>query len=119
MFVGRSEHSCGIIRRGNGVDVYSVIIAGGSGSTSGMDSTEVLDYVSGSWRPGPTLPLASFGAVMVTTSNGEVILAGGPTTIIYKLAHSHSTWVPLAKQLTRQRRFPVAYLIPNNLTTCV
>ena len=115
---GRSEHSCGIVRRANGVDVYSVIVAGGSGLTQGMDSVEVLDYAFGFWRPGPPLPLATFGAVLVTTYNGEAVLVGGATSVVYKLAHSHSTWVPLTKQLSRQWRFPVAFLIPSNLTTC-
>ena len=58
--------------------------------------------------------MATFLAVLVTISNGEAVLAGGATTVIYKLAHSHSTWVPLAKQLTKQWRFPVAFLIPSN-----
>jgi len=53
MNLGRTELTCGMIRRGPGLASYSIIVAGGK-SKSGLESSvEILDLISGSWRQGP------------------------------------------------------------------
>ena len=53
-------------------------MAGGCNG-SVLDSVEILDTLSGSWRVGPKLPNTTYAGVMIEDSDGGVLYLGGDT----------------------------------------
>jgi N-acetylneuraminic acid mutarotase len=83
-----------------------------------VSSVEILDFITGSWRQGPELPIQTCDGVMVHIPSGGVVLIGGASTDIYMLTDARSQWTKLAQKVSERRYFPVAFLIPDNLTSC-
>jgi len=78
---------------------------------------EILDFITGSWRQGPQLPVTTVDSVLVHIPSGGVVLVGASTDI-YMLADARSQWTKLAQKVSEARYYPVAFLIPDNITSC-
>ena len=124
----RSRHSCGLIKGKN--NTVNVIVTGGwsvSGDANSiLDSVEVLDAGSTTWRAGPKLPIKNLAAQLVQDQNGGIILIGGspdattasPTLIQLNSADPGSEWIVMKQQLKYPRAAFTAFLIPENITDC-
>jgi Kelch motif protein len=53
------------------------LAAGGDGLAGALSSTEIYDTASGTWSPGPELPIAYVGHAAVRFADGSVLVAGG------------------------------------------
>jgi hypothetical protein len=74
---------------------------------------------------GPDLPKATRGAAMVPTPDGTgVVMIGGAYTRkdLYELKcssrSSSCTWMKLNKQLSVDRRWAVAFYVPDSFAVC-
>jgi hypothetical protein len=72
---------------------------------------------------GPDLPKATEGAAMVPTPDGTgVVMIGGKTTRkdLHELKCSSRTciWTKLNKQLSVDRRWAVAFYVPDSFAVC-
>ena len=119
--VGRYGHGCGRIVRGVAGEGYSTIIAGGYNGGI-LNQVEILDDGSMSWRYGPSLPTASYGAPMVEDQTGGVIYVGGYTgsytNMIYRLRYAGAQWEALASKIATPRMWHSAFLVPIDLVNC-
>ncbi len=77
------------------------------------------------WRPGPDLPVPTYGAALVEDPRGPVIFIGGfdgssNLATIYKLDHvgSGSKWIKMDQKLKVARQLIPAFLIPDRLVDC-
>ena len=94
-------------------------MAGGFRDVSLLDSVEILDTVSGSWKTGPKLPEIIICGVMVEDPEGGLVYIGGRYSIqLYRLSDVQSQWVVMEQSLNAFRPYPVAFLIPDEITNC-
>ena len=110
--------------------MVNVITTGGlsvaGDANSILDSVEVLDAGSTTWRAGPKLPTKNFAAQLVQDQNGGIILIGGspdgttasPSLIQLNSADPGSEWIVMKQQLKYPRAAFTAFLIPENITDC-
>ena len=98
---------------------FSLVVAGGYVSGTGIDSVEILDSITGSWRAGPNLPQQKNMGAMVEDPDGGVLYLGGTySKNIYRLIHAQSQWIVMEQYLKALRSWPVAFLIPDEITNC-
>jgi hypothetical protein len=121
---GRYNHVCGRLIRSQNSAQLSTIVAGGY-STTIIDSVEILDDGSSTWRLGPNLPVATYGASVFEDPRGGVIVIGGATPSgnsgsMYRLRHAglDAKWETLVQQAMRKLYNSVAIPIPDELSLC-
>ena len=92
-------------------------------------STEIYDFLDGTWTSGPDLPLEMEGFNMVTDPDnaGVVIFGGlyryglnvlGLVERFYRLTLTVNAWTEMSQELEVKRSYSVSMLIPDNLVTC-
>lgn len=121
---GRYNHACGRLLKNQNSLILSTIIAGGTNGGP-MNSVEILDDDSGTWRAGPNLPVPTFGAPIFEDPRGGVIFIGGSTPngytgTLYRLRHAgmNANWETLA-QISKLMYFnTVAIPIPDEIAQC-
>ena len=132
MNLKRYGHACGRTFTNSLKTQYSIVAAGGilqlgpAGVTvTDTSSVEVYDYGAGSWRNGPSLPVTLCDASMIQDNNGGVILIGGYSLALsksldtlYRLPHTAAQWELMPQRLKTARFYPIAFLIPDNITNC-
>ncbi len=123
---GRSQPSCGKIRKDNQSSEFSIIVAGGSFGGAWFSSVEILDKDSNGWREGPQLPIGINSSPMIEDPNGGVIIVGGYSLLeanvdsLYHLPHggTDAVWTKLAQKLKIGRYWHVAFLVPEFMVDC-
>jgi hypothetical protein len=122
----RRHHSCGIIRKNNQSEEFSIIVAGGV-DQSRLSSIEILDLGSNEWRKGPDFPFEIYASQMVEDQNGGVVLIGGEYRTsgwtldnLYQLPHGgeDSEWIKMKQTLKIGKRNHVAFFVPDNIVDC-
>ena len=118
--IGRSGHSCGMVRQSNGSDKFSILVAGGLGAGR---SVEILDEGSNSWRNGSNLIDSSNSAAMVEEWTGSVVLVGGngiSDKLIFRLDHAGEghEWQRLRQMLAMAHNGHTAFLVPDDYANC-
>jgi hypothetical protein len=123
----RTDHSCGMIRKNNHSQDFSLIVAGGGNSDDNiLSSVEILDPGSNDWRKGTDLPFGIYGAEMVADQNGGVVLVGGSKgtlnylNTLYQLPHGgeDTEWFEMEQKLETGRGDHVAFLVHDSLVDC-
>ena len=118
----RYDHSCGKLQRDSLSSKDSIIVAGGVNGTF-LSSVEILNVGSSNWRTGPKLPFGILGASMIEHPSGGVVLVGGYNgsnlDTLYHLPHASSEWVLMPQKLKAARRYATAFLVPDEITSCV
>ena len=120
----RHAFSCSRIRNPI-TGMYNIIAAGGlSPSFKTLNSTEILDVSTHTWRLGPVLPLAIFSTQMVEHYKGGVVLIGGriqnvdPQNYLFHLPSENEEWYIMEKKLLQPRAEHIAFLIPSSFINC-
>ena len=120
----RQYHACSRITNNDWTPKYSTIVVGGINGAV-LNTVEILDDESTSWRIGPPLPISVFGFSMVEDQRGGVISLGGylsgaqPTNLMYRLRNSESTsWELMPHKLASPRAFFTAIMIPDFKVNC-
>jgi hypothetical protein len=119
---GRSSHTCGMVKKERGSLQESIIVAGGNNGTD-MTSVEILDIGTHEWRTGPELPIPIKHASMVDHPFGGLVLIGGYGAeewqdSLYLLPFANSEWVLMPQKLNFTRSDAVAFLVPDDITSC-
>lgn len=121
---GRTNFGCGRLPTNQNTVKLSTIIVGGFNG-AGMDSVEILDDDSSTWRPGPNLPGTAFGAPIFEDPRGGVIYIGGSTTsgysgTLYRLGHAgqNAKWETLSQTSKLKYFNTVAIPIPDEIAQC-
>lgn len=117
---GRSGHSCGMVRQGEGSNKFSIVVAGGIGAER---SVEFLDEGSDTWRFGADLIDPSNAAAMVEEWTGSVVLVGGngiSDKLIFRLDHAGEghAWHELPQKLAIAHNGHTAFLVPDEYASC-
>ena len=83
-----------------------------------MDSVDILDGTTMTWRVGPKLPKLMYASNMVEYPTGGVICI--IDTSIYYLAHAGPTaqWQLLPQKLAIARQWFSAFFVPDEVATC-
>ncbi len=121
----RTALSCGRIRRDSQSHQFSIIAVGGWDAGIWLSSTEVFDEVAGVWNFGPELPIGVGRAALVEDPTGGVVYVGGEVTdsisdAIYRLQHAgpEAKWVKMPQSLKTGKLNHLAFLVPDEYTTC-
>ena len=117
--------SCAIVEWKNTADgqLGQVVVVAGGHNEFDLSSTELLyiNDISSGWQPGPELPLAVEGSVMVEYKD-RVILVGGRGGVdgrhLYQLSSRDGPWIEMEQTLPNRKYFHIAFLIPDELTDC-
>ena len=132
MNIDRYMHGCATFT--SGYKTYAIVAGGYSIVQGGMSSVEFLnlsDQASG-WVEGPSMPRELMEFSMMTSPDGDgVLVVGGISgrdyqSSILKMTCSKETcgvdlkceWTELESKLEISRKDQVAFLIPDNLTSC-
>ena len=125
MSVTRILLSCNLIPKDKDSKEMSVIAVGGEGRST----TEILDDLSGSWRPGPGHSQLTYKSVLVMHPLGGVVLVSGafynvlytPTNQLYRLEHAGplASWEIMKQHLADGRILHAAFLVPTEITKCI
>jgi hypothetical protein len=115
----RKVFPCAMIRRDDKNPGLSVIAVGGQ-DVGILDTVEILDEGSNTWRLGPYLPIPTMAHSLVEDPRGGVIMIGGNTglvisTSLYRLRHGGAKWELMTQQLKVGNSYPSAFLIPDSL----
>ena len=85
-----------------------------------------MDENSNEWRAGPNLPFAVMDGALVEDGKGGVILVGGSdgskeTSNLFRLEHvgKNADWKKMPQKLRKPRSGHVAFLVQDDITTCV
>ncbi len=77
------------------------------------------------WKYGPPLLAVIKGAALVEDPKGGIILIGGievlantVTNKMYRLRHAKSLWEVMPQTLKSARYKPVAFPVPDSMTSC-
>ena len=127
----RSSHSCALLPYiSNTLNSITsvIIIAGGqiadkstdqNANSSNASHVELLffdDQTFAEWRIGTDLPIEDFDdSVMVTLGHSVILVTGNK---LFQLFDPLGKWKQMPQKLNSFRKFPVAFLIPENLTNC-
>ena len=120
---GRLYHSCGRIKRNQNGDQLSTLIVAGFDISVALDSVEILDDDSGTWRSGPKLPVALGAASMFQDPRGGLIVIGGSSPnpgTLYRLRHAgwNAQWETLVQKSQLMLKNAVAIPIPDEIAIC-
>ena len=117
---GRFGHACGRILRSQNGGKLSTLIAGGLGAAGQLDSVEILDDDSSTWRSGPKLPVRADGISIFEDPRGGLIVVGGFSGNMYRLRHAglDAQWETLAQQPQLKLTYTVAVPIPDEIAIC-
>ena len=129
VMTGRFAHACGRIQRNQNGGKLSTIVVGGIYNLANLDSVEILDDDSSTWRAGPKLPGALNGAAMFEDPRGGLIVVGGgisPGVVsaissnLYRLRHagSNAQWETLAQKTQLMVMHSLAIPIPDEIALC-
>ncbi len=121
----RACHSCGRIRRAEGSQEMSIIVAGGLAENV-LSFVEILDEGSNEWQSGKRLPFGISWSQMIEDQNGGVVLVGGQSLSnpyhdsIYQLPHGgqDAVWTEMEQKLKTGKSHHTAFLVPDNLVEC-
>jgi hypothetical protein len=107
-----------MIRKDDKNPSLSIIAVGGIG----LNSVEILDENSSTWRLGPYLPITTYSAGIVADPRGGVIVIGGYTssgltTSLYRLKHAglFAQWELMTQKLKMGNYSFAAFLVPDTL----
>ena len=125
----RHAHTCGRIQRDQNGGKLSTLMAAGVYNMVNLDSVEILDDDSSTWRAGPKLPGALNGASMFEDPRGGLIVVGGgisPGVVsaissnLYRLRHagSNAQWETLAQKTQLMVMYSLAIPIPDEIALC-
>ncbi len=104
--------SCGLIRHPiNGIEA---VVAGNGNS-------EIFNFTSLSWRPGPDAP--NFNVASYTQLSDTFVMVGGYVggqnlDTLYKFDNVNYDWVPMEHHLQVPSRGPALATVPDNFVSC-
>ena len=128
MNIDRYMHGCATFT--SGYKTYAIVAGGYSIVQGGMASVEFLnlsDQASG-WVEGPSMPRELMEFSMMTSPEGDGVLAVGGVSgsdfqsSILKMTCDddlNCEWTELKSKLEISRKDQVAFLIPDELTSCI
>ncbi len=129
LHLSRKTHSCGKIKKSKDSDKFRIIVVGGvfesmKDDSTAMNSVEILNE-DNKWQVGPNLSIGVRSSLLVEKPDGGVLLVGGITDhqekidTIFQLSHADDeAWTQLPQKLKRGRDCHVAFLIPDEITSC-
>ena len=123
---GRCAHTCGRIQRNPNGGQLSTIMVSGVANGIKVDTVEILDDDSSTWRAGPKLPDSLDGASMFEDPRGGLIVVGGKNAVgmntgkLYRLRHagSNAQWETLAQVSKLELMNSIAIPIPDEIAIC-
>ena len=122
--LARQYHACSRITNNSWNPKYSTIVVGGF-NVNYLDSVEILDDNTNSWRNGPALPISVDGLSLVEDQRGGVIALGGAlpsgmvNDLLYRLRNSEADkWELMPQKLKSPRKFFVAIIMPDYKVNC-
>jgi len=128
---GRDRGMCGIVTVPSTGEKELVITGGVSGGNA-IDSTDIYNFGSGSWRTGPVLPRGLGGAASVQTDDSFMVVGGWePSSSSSNLvsdeiylfnpaggADNLGSWDLQSQTLTRPRFFHSAFMTTRAVAGC-